>query len=145
MPLLVERTRTEEAAPAAATNGRTGPRFGALRSSETAHAVMLAAAAMAANVIAVAFTVIFTRILGADRYGSLAALLNLTIVLLVPGSTLQVATARESTISRLGRKTELSTTLHRWSRELLILLTALTVTAILARKPLAALLNIDQK
>ena len=76
--------------------------------AETGKAIGLAAATMAANVIAVAFTVIFTRILGADSYGSLAALLNLTIVLLVAGSALQVAAAREGTIGRLGRGGELS-------------------------------------
>ena len=41
-------------------------------------AIGLAAATMAANLVAVVFTVIFTRLLGADGYGSLAALLNLT-------------------------------------------------------------------
>ena len=38
-----------------------------------------------------------------DGYGSLAALLNLTVILFVPGSALQVAAAREGTLGRLGR------------------------------------------
>ena len=63
---------------------------------------------MAANLVAVVFTVIFTRLLGADGYGSLAALLNLSVILFVPGSALQVAAAREATLGRLGRGGELA-------------------------------------
>jgi O-antigen/teichoic acid export membrane protein len=139
VPVLVERTRTEEA-----TERPAAPRLDALRNSDTAQAAGLAAAAMAANVVAVAFTVIFTRILGADRYGSLAALLNLTIILLVPGSALQVAAAREGSIGRLGRGRELSATLHRWTRELLLVLVGVSVVAALLREPLASLLNVTQ-
>jgi hypothetical protein len=62
-----------------------------VRDSETAKAVGLAAATMGANLAAVGFTVVFARVLGADGYGSLAALLNLTIILMVPGSALQIA------------------------------------------------------
>ena len=47
---------------------------------ETGKAIGLAAATMAANLVQVVFTVIFTRILGADGYGSLAALLNLSLI-----------------------------------------------------------------
>jgi O-antigen/teichoic acid export membrane protein len=140
---LVERTRTEGAAADAATNGVR--RLDALRTSDTAHAAGLAAAAMAANVVAVAFTVIFTRILGADRYGSLAALLNLTIVLFVPGSALQVAAAREGSIGRLGRGRELSATLHRWTRQMLVVLLLVSLVSALAREQIAALLNISQE
>src|SRR5262245_1214928 len=104
----------------------------------------LAAAAMAANVIAVAFTVIFTRVLGAGRYGSLAALINLTVILLVPGYALQVATAREGAVGRLGRGAELSATLERWTRQLIWILLGVAIVAVLAREPLAALLNVDQ-
>ena len=87
--------------------------LGSLLRGETAKAAGLAVATMAANLIAVVFTVIFTRRLGADDYGSLAALLNLTVILLVPGSALQVAAAREGTLGRLGRGGELAATLVR--------------------------------
>src|SRR3954469_13799167 len=100
---------------------------------------------MAANLVSIVFTIIFTRLLGTADYGSLAALLNLTIVLLVPGSALQVAAAREGTIGRLGRGRELSATLHRWTRQLLVVLLAVSVAAVLAREQLAALLNISQE
>jgi O-antigen/teichoic acid export membrane protein len=113
--------------------------------AETTRAIGLAAAAMAANLVAVVFTVIFTRLLGTVGYGSLAALLNLTVILFVPGSALQVAAAREGTLGRLGRGGELAGTLARWTRHLLIGLLAITLAAILAREPLAALLNVRQE
>ena len=98
---------------------------GATQEPETTRAVGLAAAAMGANLVAVVFTVIFTRILGTGDYGSLAALLNLSVILFVPGSALQVAAAREGTLGRLGRGGELAGTL--------------------AREPLADVINIDQE
>jgi O-antigen/teichoic acid export membrane protein len=112
---------------------------------ETAKAIGLAAAAMAANLVAVVFTVIFTRVLGTGGYGSLAALLNLSVILFVPGSALQVAAAREGTLGRLGRGGELAGTLARWSRHILIGLAVTIVASVIAREPLAALLNVDQE
>ena len=112
---------------------------------ETSKAIGLAAATMAANLVAVVFTVIFTRLLGADGYGSLAALLNLTIILFVPGSALQVAAAREGTLGRLGRGGELAGTLRRWTRHILIVLAVVAVGAAIVREPLAAALNVEQE
>ena len=112
---------------------------------ETAKAIGLAAATMAANLVAVVFTVIFTRLLGADGYGSLAALLNLTIILFVPGSALQVAAAREGMLGRLGRNGELAGTLRRWTRHILIVLAVVAVGAAIAREPLAAALDVEQE
>ena len=85
---------------------------------------------MAANLVAVVFTVIFTRILGTGGYGSLAALLNLTVILFVPGSALQVAAAREGTLGRLGRGGELAGTLQRWTRHILIALVVVVAASI---------------
>jgi O-antigen/teichoic acid export membrane protein len=112
---------------------------------ETAKAIGLAAATMAANLVAVVFTVIFTRLLGTDGYGSLAALLNLTIILFVPGSALQVAAAREGTLGRLGRGGELAGTLRRWTRHILVVLAVVAVGAALVREPLAAVLDVEQE
>jgi len=131
---------TQEAAAA----GGLRPRLGALRASETAKAAFLAAATMVQQLLAVVFTIVFTRLLGTDGYGSLAALLNLTVILLVPGAALQVAAAREGTLGRLGRGGELRATLDRWMRHLLIGLAAVTVLSVLAREPLAALINVDE-
>jgi O-antigen/teichoic acid export membrane protein len=116
----------------------------AQRAPETGRAVGLAAATMAANGIAVVFTIVFTRLLGAGDYGSLAALLNLSVILFVPGSALQVVVAREGTLGKLGRGPELASTLSRWTRHLLLAMVAVAVVSVLARGPLAALLNVDQ-
>ena len=113
--------------------------------AETGKAIGLAAATMAANLVQVVFTVIFTRILGADGYGSLAALLNVTVILFVAGAALQVAAAREATLGRLGRGGELAGTLARWSRHILTALAAIAVVSVLAREPLADVINIDQE
>src|SRR4051794_27823877 len=112
---------------------------------ETGKAIGLAAATMAANLVAVVFTVIFTRELGAGGYGSLGALLNLTVILFVPGSALQVAAAREGTLGRLGRGGELAGTLRRWTRHILAGLAVVAVLAAIAREPLAAALNVRQE
>lgn len=120
-------------------------RLVALRGSDTAQAGVLAVATMAQQLLAVAFTVIFTRVLGTDGYGSLAALLNLTVILLVPGSALQVAAAREGTLGRLGVGGELANTLARWERHLLAGMAALTLLCVLGREPLADLVNVEEE
>jgi O-antigen/teichoic acid export membrane protein len=100
---------------------------------------------MAANLVAVAITVVFTRLLGTDGYGSLAALLNLSVILFVPGSALQVAAAREGTLGRLGTGPALATTLQRWTRTLVVALAVVAAVSALAREPLAAILDVDQE
>src|SRR4051794_32430215 len=120
-------------------------RLDGMRGSETASAAGLAVATIAQQLMAVLFTVVFTRILGTDGYGSLAALTNLTVILLVPGSALQVVAARHGTLGRLGRGAELSATMDRWTRHLLAGLAAVAVLAALLRAPLAALINVDQQ
>jgi O-antigen/teichoic acid export membrane protein len=120
-------------------------RLGALRTSDTARAAGLAAATAAQQVLAVVFTVVFTRLLGTEGYGSLAALLNLTVILLVPGSALQVAAARQGTLGRLGHGPELAATLSRWTRHLLAGMALVAVASVLARAPLAALLNVREQ
>jgi O-antigen/teichoic acid export membrane protein len=99
---------------------------------------------MAANVVSVVFTVVFTRLLGASGYGSLAALINLSVILFVPGAALQVAAAREGTLGRLGDRAELSATLERWTRRLLGALVGIAFAAALARHQLAAVLDVEQ-
>ena len=55
----------------------------------------MGAAVIAQNVLALVFTIIFARLLGAAGYGSLAVLVSAYIILMVPGSALQIAVARE--------------------------------------------------
>src|SRR5829696_2391987 len=115
----------------------------ALPDGGTRAAVGLAAATMAANAAGVAITIVFTRLLGTDGYGQLAALLNLMLILAVPGSALQVAAAREGARGRLGEGRELAGTFASWSRRLGAALAVATVAGVLARVPLADALNVD--
>ena len=70
-----------------------------LARTDTGRAAGLGVAVIAANVIALVFTVVFARVLGATDYGSLAALMSAFIILMVPGSALQIAVAREVSAS----------------------------------------------
>src|SRR4051812_37307000 len=111
----MEASQIDTAVPVAGTLRR---RLDPLRRSDTASAAGLALATVAQQLMAVAFTVVFTRILGTAGYGSLAALTNLTVILLVPGSALQVVAAREGTLGRLGRGGAPAPPPHRRARHI---------------------------
>jgi O-antigen/teichoic acid export membrane protein len=115
-----------------------------LAASETLKAAGLAAATLASNAVALLFTVVFARILGADGYGSLAALLSTFLILAVPGSAVQVAVARETAMGRLGSDAELAATLARWRRTLLIACAVVAVLAALLREQIAAALSVEE-
>jgi glycosyltransferase involved in cell wall biosynthesis/O-antigen/teichoic acid export membrane protein len=91
-----------------------------LRRSESAKAGGLAAATLISNAIQLLFTIVFTRILGAGGYGSLAALVSAFLVLLVGGQALQVAAARETALHHLGDGARLSATIESWTRQLVL-------------------------
>ena len=109
-----------------------------LSRSETLKAVGMAAATMANNALAVIFTVLFARLLGAEDYGSLAALVSTFVILAVPGSALQVAVAREVALGRMS----VAETLAVWRRRLLIGGVAVTAVAVLLREPIANLIAV---
>ena len=111
--------------------------------SDTGRAAGLAAAVMAANVIALVFTVAFARILGTSGYGTLAALVSTFLILQVPGSALQITVAREvSTAVALGHEAP-GAGVPRWLGRIAILTLAMTVVAILMRDQLAAVIGVD--
>jgi len=124
---------------------RRRPSLAQLRQSETAKAVGLAGAMMASNVVALATTVVFGRILGVDGYGSLAALVSTFLILSVPGAALQIATARDGALGRLGEGRDLAATIARWTRTMVLLTLALSVVAALLRAPLASMIGVDQE
>ena len=76
----------------------------ALRRSESGKAAGLAAATLLNNAIQLVFTVVFTRLLGANGYGTLAALISAFLILLVAGQCVQVAAAREAALDQLGHR-----------------------------------------
>ena len=115
-----------------------------MRSSETLKAAGLAAATLASNAIALMFTVLFARLLGADGYGSLAALISTFLILAVPGSALQVVVAREVATGTLGTGSRLASTIAAWRRALLVALALVTACSVLLREPIADLLAVEQ-
>src|SRR5882724_9182443 len=73
----------------------TRQRLRGLMRSDTGRAGGMAAAVIAGNVIALALTVVFARVLHAKGYGSFSALISTFIILMVPGTALQTTVARE--------------------------------------------------
>jgi O-antigen/teichoic acid export membrane protein len=116
-----------------------------LARTDTGRAAGLGVAVIAANVIALAFTVVFARLLGAADYGSLATLMSAFIILMVPGSALQIAVAREVSASLAADGRDAGAGVRRWVGRLLILALGVAVVAVLLREVLAAILNVDQE
>ena len=116
-----------------------------MRGSETLKAAGLAAATLASNAIALLFTVLFARLLGAGGYGSLAALISTFLILAVPGSALQVVVAREVATGTLGSGQRLASTLAAWRRMLAGACLAVAIGSVLLRDPIADLLSVEQR
>jgi O-antigen/teichoic acid export membrane protein len=117
----------------------------ALARTDTGRAAGLGAAVIAANVVALAFTVVFARVLGATDYGSLATLMSAFIILMVPGSALQVAVAREVSAALAAGAPDAGAGVRRWVARLLVGAVGVAVVAVLLREVLAAILNVDQE
>jgi O-antigen/teichoic acid export membrane protein len=116
-----------------------------LARTDTGRAAGLGVAVIAANVIALVFTVVFARLLGATDYGSLATLMSAFIILMVPGSALQIAVAREVSASLAAGDGEAGAGVRRWVKRLLVGALGVAVVAVLLREVLAAILNVDQE
>src|SRR4051794_29023264 len=105
----------------------------AVRRSETGAAAGLAGATLLNNAIQLIFVVLFTRLLGADGYGALAAIISGFLILMVGGQSIQVAAAREVTLGHLGAGGRMRATLGRWTRQLVVATVALAAFGILVR------------
>ena len=103
----------------------------------------LAAATLANNAIQLAFTVVFTRLLGATGYGTLAALISAFLILMVTGQAVQTAAAREAALDRLGHPELLRATLRAWTIRLLVALVVVAAASALLRDQLAAIIGVD--
>jgi O-antigen/teichoic acid export membrane protein len=114
----------------------------AMTSSESGKAAGLAAATLVNNAIQLVFVFVFTRMLGATGYGSLAALVSSFLVLMVAGQSLQVAAAREAALDRLGNPAVLRRTLQAWTERLFVALLAVAAASVLLRAPLAQLIGV---
>jgi O-antigen/teichoic acid export membrane protein len=90
---------------------------------------------IANNLVALVATVVFAREL--TDYGSLGALISYLLILTVAGQAMQVATAREGVLGRLGVGRSLMTTVRGWTRTLLLVTVLLTVVSVVLRHPIA--------
>jgi O-antigen/teichoic acid export membrane protein len=122
---------------------RYEPRLATLRASDTAKAAGLAGAMIVNNVIALASTFVFARVLG-DNYGRLAALISYLLILTVAGQAMQVATAREGVLGHLGTGEALLATVRGWSRIMVAVTAVLTVVSIVLRQPIADLVGVSR-
>jgi O-antigen/teichoic acid export membrane protein len=94
------------------------------------------------NAIQLIFVVLFTRLLGADNYGALAAIISGFLILMVGGQSVQVAAARESTLGHLGTGGRMRATLERWTRQLVVATVVLVAVGVVIRQPLADVLGV---
>jgi O-antigen/teichoic acid export membrane protein len=103
----------------------------------------MGAAVIAQNVLALVFTIIFARILGASGYGSLAVLVSAYIILMVPGSALQIAVAREVSGERAAGVPNVGAGVRRWLVRLAIATVVVALAAIPARSLIGTIINVD--
>ena len=120
------------------------PLLRVIAASDTGRAAGLASAVIATNVIALVFTIVFARVLGAAGYGSLAALVSAFIILMVPGSALQIAVAREVSRAVAADEEEAGAGVRRWLGRLLLATALVAAAAIPLREPLAAAINVEE-
>jgi O-antigen/teichoic acid export membrane protein len=122
-----------EPAPLEAATGKSGARSGAL----------LAAASGASIVLAYVFLLAAGRILGSEDYGSLAALLGLLAIVLIPAGALQMAVSREVSRSVATGNPAGAARLARGTLRVALIGTApLLAVALALAKPLAHVLHI---
>ena len=125
--------------------GAESPSFArGLARTETGRAAGLAVSVIAANVIALTFTIVLARVLGASDYGSLAALVSAFIILMVPGSALQIAVARHVSTSVAAGDPAAGAGVRRWLGHLLLATVVVALVAIPLRPVLAAVLNVEE-
>lgn len=115
-----------------------------LAGSDTGRAAGLAAAVIVANVLALAFTVVFARILGGSGYGSLAALVSAFIILMVPGQALQTTVAREVSTELAAGDPAAGAGVKRWLRRLVLAGFGVIVVSVLGRDVLAAMIGVHE-
>jgi O-antigen/teichoic acid export membrane protein len=110
---------------------------------DTGKAAALGMASIAQNLLALLFTIVFARLLGASGYGSLAVLVSAYIILMVPGSALQIAVAREVGGDVGAGNKHAGAGVRRWLGRLALLTVLVTLAAIPLRSVIGALINVD--
>ena len=151
MERLLERTEER----AEARQGRTAtrdrltaavpPRVKELGSTDMGRAAGMAIAVMVQNVLALAFTVVFAHILGATGYGSLGALVAAFLILMIPGTALQVTVAREVSAALAVGQQPPGPAIRSWMRALTIGAGVVLVLSFLLRDVAASVIHVDAK
>jgi O-antigen/teichoic acid export membrane protein len=118
-------------------------RVGELLGSDTGRAAGLGGAMIVSNVLALGFTVIFARELGASGYGSLAVLISAFIILMVPGSALQIAAARHVSHDIAAGSPWAGAGVRRWLHRLVLGTVVVAVVAVPVRGLIGSLINVD--
>jgi O-antigen/teichoic acid export membrane protein len=111
--------------------------------TDTGQAASMAVAVMAQNVLGLAFTVVFARILGKDGYGSLAALVAAFLILSIPGTALQVTVAREVSGALATGEAARGRAIRGWMRSLLFGAAGVTVVSLALRDPIGSVIGVD--
>src|SRR4051812_4840039 len=119
-------------------------RLRALTGSDTGRAAELGIAAMVGNVVALAFTLVFTRVLGQSGYGSLGALISTFLLLTVAGYALQTTVAREVSGAIAAGDPDAGRGVRRWLQRLVVLAVAMAVIGVLLREPLAKAIGVEE-
>lgn len=114
-----------------------------LAGSDTGRAAGLAAAVAMMNVLALVFTVVFARVLGASGYGSLAVLISAFIILMVLGSALQIATARGVSHAIADGESDPGRNVRPWLAHLGIATLVVVAAAVPLREVVASVLAVD--
>ncbi len=118
-------------------------RLRAMSGSDTGRAAELGIAAMIANVVGLAFTLVFTRLLGQSGYGSLGALISTFLILTVAGYALQTTVAREVSGAIAAGDPQAGRGVRRWLRRLTALALGLALVGLLARDLLATVIGVE--
>jgi O-antigen/teichoic acid export membrane protein len=118
-------------------------RLRAVSGSDTGRAAELGIAAMVANVVGLAFTLVFTRLLGQSGYGSLGALISTFLILTVAGYALQTTVAREVSGALAAGDPHAGRGVRGWLRKLALLAVVLAVVGALGRDLLATIIGVD--
>jgi len=126
-------------------DGKLRPLIEKIKASETGIAAILAGSMIMTNVVALVTTIAFGRLLEESGYGELSAILASFIILSVPGAALQVATAREGALGRLGDGGQFSNTLARWTRALMAVTISVAGISVVLRFQLADVIGVNQE
>ncbi|MEA2426139.1 MAG: hypothetical protein QOH13_2549 [Thermoleophilaceae bacterium] len=116
--------------------------LGGLARSDTGRAAGLAGAVMAANIVALAFTIVFARVLHSSGYGSLAALVSTFLILSVPGTALQVTVAREVSRAVAEGAQHPAAGVWGWLSTLGLAGVVATIVSVVARNPIAHVIGV---